>query len=287
MKLALGTAQFGSSYGVMNSLGQVELANVKKIIGLARSSGLKTLDTAISYGNSEKLLGIAGVRDFELITKLPKAPNGSFNIETWVIQNIKASLLNLNSSKFYAVLFHHPDDLRGARGESIFNALNRLKGEGLIGKIGISIYDPCELIDLVNAFPLDLVQAPFSLVDRRLEESGYLQILFDLGIEIHVRSIFLQGLLLAPKALIPDKFNRWSFLWTRWNEWLIANSIKPSHACIDFVSSFEQINRVIVGVNSVEHFKELIEGFGCVGQNWPPISSSDLDLIDPRRWDVS
>lgn len=287
MKLALGTAQFGLSYGVMNSLGQVELANVKKIINLARSSGLKTLDTAISYGNSEKILGIAGVRDFELITKLPKAPNGSLNVESWVIQNIKTSLLHLDSPNCYAVLLHCADDLRGARGESIFNVLNRLKGEGLIGKIGISIYDPCELIDLVNTFPLDLVQAPFSLVDRRLEESGYLQILFDLGIEIHVRSIFLQGLLLAPQTLIPKKFNRWEFLWSKWSEWLVANSIKPSHACIDFVSSFEQISKVIVGVNSAEQFKELIEDHECMSRNWPQISSSDLDLIDPRRWSAS
>jgi len=92
LKLALGTAQFGLSYGVANQNGQVDLEAGHKIVRMAAARGIDTIDTAIAYGESEQRLGDIGVGDFKIITKLPAIPTECVNISAWVSQNLKASL---------------------------------------------------------------------------------------------------------------------------------------------------------------------------------------------------
>jgi hypothetical protein len=165
-------------------------------------------------------------------------------------------------------------------------ALEQLKAEGVVQKIGISIYSPIELEAVTQSCAIDLVQAPLNLIDRRLHTSGWLQRLHDAGVEIHARSAFLQGLLLLPRADIPAKFASWNHLWDAWHDWLAARqSISAAQACIGFVQCFPEVDRVVVGVDSAAQLQQLI-----VAANeqpitgWPAITTDDENLINPSKW---
>lgn len=284
-RLALGTAQFGMNYGVANQSGQVSADQVASILKLARARGVDTLDTAMDYGSSELALGANQVSDFSVITKLSALPDDVADVDGWVQTKMAASLARLNLDRVYGLLLHRPHQLLGAHGKSLACALQRLKSEGLVKKIGVSIYSPDELDAVLQACPIDLVQAPFNLVDRRLHDSGWMDKLHQSGIEIHVRSAFLQGVLLMPQSRVPEKFARWSSTWGKWHDWLRAADTSAVNACLGFTLSFPQISRVVVGVDSAMQFEQLLEAAQAPAvATWPSIGLDDEMLVNPAKW---
>ena len=285
MKLALGTVQFGLPYGISNSNGQTTLEEATRIIDLARISGVSLLDTAMAYGDSEARLGKIGVESFKVVTKLPPVPESCPNPKKWVEEQVEGSLQKLGLKSLYGLLLHSPAKLLASQGYSLFVALKDLKKCGLFNKIGISIYSPSELDEILPFFPVDLVQAPFNHMDRRLIESGWMRKLHADGIEIHVRSVFLQGLLLMPLNQIPAKFARWSSLWKKWHDWLSQTEISAQAACLSFVKSIPEIDQVIVGVETQQQFAEILHSINSlIPTAFPHIECSDLDLINPSHW---
>jgi aryl-alcohol dehydrogenase-like predicted oxidoreductase len=285
-KLALGTVQFGLAYGVANKVGQVSREEVNQILQLASSVGIDTLDTAIAYGQSEQVLGELGVSGFKVVTKLPGVPAGALNLEDWVEDQLFASRQRMGLSSIYAVLLHRSEDLLGENGSRLAEALEHLKCRGVVEKIGVSIYDPREL-DLANrVMTIDLVQAPLNLLDRRLEISGWLRRLHDQGVEVHTRSTFLQGLLLLPRSEIPDQFERWSSLWDTWHSTLSDLNTTATAVCLSYPLSLPEVDRVVVGVDTVGHLQELIDSSlaNLPKQDWAFLSVLDEDLINPVRW---
>jgi len=115
--------------------------------------------------------------------------------------------------------------------------------------------------------------------------SGWLRQLHDSGIEIHIRSIYLQGLLLMKSKKRPEKFGRWKPLWQKYDTWLKDNNVSPLQACLSFPSSFDEIGKIIVGVDSLQQLKDVVRSTDI---SVPPIAdelaSDDLELIDPARW---
>ena len=127
----------------------------------------------------------------------------------------------------------------GTEGEKIYKILLNLKDEGLISNIGISIYSPKILEDLVPIYSLDIVQAPFNIIDKRIINSGWADKLNNMKIKIHVRSIFLQGLLLMPKEKIPFKFKKWIGLFEDLESWSEKHKIDKKEICLSFVKKFD------------------------------------------------
>ena len=74
MKIALGSVQFGIPYGVTNRGGMTSRQEVREILTVAARSGVDTIDTAITYGESERVLGAEGCSRFRIVTKLPAIP---------------------------------------------------------------------------------------------------------------------------------------------------------------------------------------------------------------------
>lgn len=284
-RLALGTAQFGLPYGVANESGQISRDDAMSLLEYAWAAGLDTLDTAIAYGQSEECLGGLGVDKWRVISKLPAIPDGCQNISDWVQQSLMNSLKRLKIDKLHGLLLHYPQELLGPKGMVLFTALTELKNQGLVGQIGISIYDPCELDALWTRFHFDIVQAPFNIIDRRLDTSGWLARLHNSGTEVHTRSVFLQGLLLMDAAKRPEVFNRWQPLWERWHRWLHEQALTPLQACLGFVSVQPGISRVIVGVDSLEQLQQILDNLEAKPVMPPPdLMSQDIDLINPSRW---
>lgn len=283
-RLALGTVQFGMSYGIANKQGKINFISATEILEYAYEAGIDTLDTAIAYGDSEQCLGSIGIKSWKVISKLPKMPESTPDILNWVKQKVHDSLTRLQLPKLYGLLLHHPEQLLNIEGKNLYNALILLKEENLVDKIGISIYSPNELELLLDQFNFDLVQCPFSILDRNLVESKWLCRLKELGVEIHVRSIFLQGLLLMNTQNRPDKFNRWQTLWEQWDEWLKNSNISALDACLNYVLSFPEISKIVVGIDSLYQFQEILNVREINLQVPDFLFCNDSNLIYPSNW---
>jgi aryl-alcohol dehydrogenase-like predicted oxidoreductase len=286
-RIALGTAQFGAAYGIANASGQVSLESARAILAMARAAGVDTLDTAALYGASEATLGQIGVADFLVVTKLPGLSDDCGNVGDWVRAATRASLRRLNVANLHGLLLHRPADLLGANGEALFAALLALKSEGLVAKIGYSVYSPDEFDALVKRFRPDLVQAPYNVFDRRLEASGWLSRLRDIGAEVHTRSAFLQGLLLFPRGGWPKKFQPWRDLLENWHDWCSMRGVTPMQAALAHALGLKGVDRVVVGVDSAPQWQEVVEvSYGSGANVAAGIQSSDDALINPSRWNA-
>ena len=289
-KMTIGTAQFGLDYGVSNNNGMVPVEDVNNILSFGGSSGVSSLDTAISYGKSESVIGESAVGHWDVITKLPSLPEGCENIEEWVFGSVFESLKKLNISSLEGVLLHRPEQLLEKNGALLYQALCSLKEKGLVKKIGVSIYHPEQLENLFEDRTFDIVQAPFSILDRRLEKSGWMGELKKRDVEIHVRSIFLQGLLLMGKDNRPQKFNGWGEVWRQWEGFLSYKNVTALQACLQFVFAKEEVDKVIVGIDSFDQLKELVFELKNMPAEMPELpidlACDDVNLLDPSRWSL-
>ena len=284
-KLALGTVQFGQSYGIANRLGQVTRPSAKAMLNFALVNRIDILDTAIAYGESEDCLGEIGTQGFKLVTKLPVLPKDYKDVTSWVRHEFGASLDRLGVTDVYGLLLHRPEQLLGPCGADLYKELKELKDSGRVKKIGVSIYSPSELTLLYSRYSFDLVQAPFNLVDQRFYHSGWLQRLKDDDVEVHTRSAFLQGLLLMDQGDIPDKFSHWDKLWGAWHQWLLDHDISSVQACLAFPLSFSEIDRVIVGANSLSQLSEIVSAANDQMEfNFPDLHCEDENIINPANW---
>lgn len=284
-KLALGTVQFGLDYGIANEAGQVSLDEAKCILSLAKEKEIDVLDTAIAYGTSEDVLGKASTDGFRLVTKLPPLPENQNNVVQWVNEQVHKSLARLGQKKLYGLLLHRSEDLLASQGGQLIHALVNLKNEESVQRIGVSIYSPDELEVVLNKIKIDLVQAPLNVVDRRMETTGWLDRLKDDGVEVHTRSAFLQGLLLIERRKVPQKFSRWSNMWDMWQEHLRELGVSPLEACLAYPLSLEQVDQVIVGVDSTKHLQDISAASSI--DHAPDTSfmmSNDTNLINPSNW---
>jgi hypothetical protein len=285
-RIAIGTAQFGLDYGVAGGH-QIPLKEVYRILDIAEACPIDTLDTASVYGDSEDVLGAVGVENWKVVSKLSALPSGLENVSQWVQDSLKKSLCRLRIPRLYGLLLHRPNDLLGHFGQELYDALYACKKEGLVSKIGMSIYDQFELDAILCRYPMDLIQAPFNVLDSGLESSGWLERMNDSGTEIQARSVFLQGLLLMTPDQRPKKFNRWDPLWNEWHDWLDDNQSSALKACLDFVLSRQSIHRVIVGVDNAQHLKEIIDCLDEGDLKPPPVFGvNDSDLVNPSRWNL-
>lgn len=286
-KLALGTVQFGLDYGISSARGSVNLNEVKKILNYAQTKNLGFLDTSPSYGDAEKVLGLNNISSFEVITKTRYFDSPKINKHDSIILNndLDISLNNLKQKSVYGLLIHNADDLLKSGAENLYRKLVELKVNGKIKKLGVSIYDYNQLISITNFFDIDLVQLPLNIIDRRLADRGLLKKLHDNDIEIHARSIFLQGLLLMQEKNRPKKFNKWKNLWNLWHEWLNDNQISALEATIRYAISLEDISRVIVGVDNAEQLKEIVTASnGDLPQIPHELIIDDPQLLNPTSW---
>lgn len=284
-KLALGTVQFGLDYGVANQSGRVTVEEGKKVLAEARRAGVDMLDTAIAYGDSETTLGEIGVGNWRIVSKLPKMPENTRDVDGWVENQITGSLSRLGVAQLDGLLLHYPAQVFEGEGCRLPAALQRAKDKGLVKKIGASIYGPNELPTLLDAFDMSLVQLPLNILDRRFVDSGWLARMSLTGVEVHVRSIFLQGLLLLGESLRPGKFSRWHSLWTAWDSWLKDNDFSALEACLSFVLHEKNVSKIVIGVDGVSQIRQILSLPDRDLPELPKLAGLyDEKLINPANW---
>lgn len=283
-RIAIGTVQFGMVYGIANKHGQVTEQEVTRILGFAKRNGISTLDTAMSYGESEKVIGRVANSDFSIVTKLPSFPEDGVDVEAWVNQNVERSLFRLNASSIEGILLHQPENLFSHYGKELYQALDNLRKNGLVKRIGVSIYQPDQLTMILSAFQFDLVQAPANVFDRRFEKANWHEFLHREGVGVHLRSAFLQGLLLMPVEEIPVKFRVRSAVFLRFHEWLEENNVSALEACLGYMFSIPNVERVVIGVDSLQQLQEIIDAVEVSASFPVDIWSDDVEMINPSLW---
>ena len=287
MKLALGTVQFGIDYGINSNHNKVKTNEVNDILAFALDNDIKLLDTAPEYGDSELIIGNVSMPDFNIVTKTRHFHKNAIKKEDvdLLSADLDQSLHALNRDSIYGLLIHNANDLLKPGADKFFKKLNTLKQEGLISKIGVSVYSDGQIQKIIDRFDIDIIQLPFNIIDCRLITTGTLEKIYGKGIEIHARSVFLQGLLLMERNSIPKKFDKWNNVWRIWNEWLRDNKITALDATIRYALSTPEIEKVLVGVNSKKQLQEIVTSSKGALPNIPnELCIMDDDLLNPSNW---
>ena len=278
MKLALGTVKFGLDYGVTNHDGQVAIDEVKNILDYAKDKGIDTLDTASGYGNSEQVLGEVGVNNYRIITKTTPLKNGVDG----VIKGFHQSLDSLNIGQVDGLLIHNIDDTKDKRFGELFYKLNELKEEGVIKKIGFSTYTPEQVDFLLENFDFDLIQVPFNVFDTRLVEGGQLKALKKKNIEIHARSVFLQGVLLSFDSL-SDYFSTWDTQFEQYQGLVREKELSLLEYALNFALNTQELDKILVGVDSVNQLTDIVNAFKS-DVDLKAFKIDDINLLNPNLW---
>lgn len=285
-RIALGTAQFGMNYGIANRTGKVRDHEIASILDTAASSGCDTLDTAPVYGDSEKILGNYGVSGWKVISKIPSLPPDLREVRGYVTKSVEESLKNLKIPSLHTLMVHNSKDVTGDAAEELFHVMGSLKNEKLIENMGVSVYDPINLNMLCARFAFDVVQAPLNLIDRRFLDS--IPTMNNAGIQVHLRSIFLQGLLLIKQEDLPKKFQPWISAWLSFHNWLRHEKLTALRACLGFALSIPGISKIIVGVDSAEQFEQIRDAvaLGSIDRVPADIQVSDERFVNPTNWET-
>jgi aryl-alcohol dehydrogenase-like predicted oxidoreductase len=276
-KLALGTAQLAGGYGIA-SIGTPSRGEVANILRVAQSSGIDTIDTAAAYGKSEDLLGGLGVTGFRIVTKLPLHARA-----VDVAECVGQSLRRLQVQNLAAVLIH-----RFEPSGATLDLLAALRAHPSVQQAGISLYYPSELEWLLaSGAALDVVQVPLNVLDQRFVP--WFGPLEARGIEIHVRSVFLQGLLLLEEKAVPTALAAVRPALGRLRELAATHSLPVAAILVGFASQHELIHRVVLGVDSADQLREHTDSAGCglstdLVAELRGLAAQDNDLLIPSRW---
>jgi aryl-alcohol dehydrogenase-like predicted oxidoreductase len=285
-RIVLGGAQLGLPYGILNGGETLSREEVARILDTAVDLGIDSIDTAIAYGQSESIIGETSQNRFSIISKLPPLPVDISDVSEWVHSQVQGSLSRLKCTSLDALLLHRPQDLTGAQGAELYAAIGSLMAEKMIHRFGVSIYSPDDLEGIIGTFDIHVVQAPLNVFDRRI--LGVTDQLSALNIEVHARSVFLQGVLIASPKDRPQRFEPWSEHFALFDEWVHSSGVSAMACCLGFALQQPGIAKLVIGTTSAESLDEIMNSIPNSVLEVPThLQSSVEELIDPRFWNAA
>lgn len=291
-ELGLGTAQFGSTYGITNRVGKVPQAEVARILGTAADAGVSVLDTAPAYGEAEAVLGrAANSAMFKVVTKSPIFGDkfSSSDAVAYARQALEDSLKHLNADSVSAYLVHHADDLLGPVGSQLYEAMIEWRGGGLCSAIGVSVYDGDQIWRVLDRYDVDIIQLPISVFDQRLLADGTLSRLRERNVEIHARSVFLQGIALADTQSLEGSRQGFRHLAEQFSEGARSAGVSRAALALQFIRELPEISVALVGVTNVGELKKLLDAWTVSADavNFDQFACDDESLVNPILWKES
>lgn len=289
-RIGLGTVQMGKEYGVTNHAGRPSLEEAAAIVRVAADHGVRVIDTAAVYGKSERVLGqiLRGADDFRIVTKLP--PLREPTITSRQIELVKSaferSLNRLGVSRVYGLLVHHPFDLLADGGDWLWEVMCDLQESGRVEKIGVSVYDEAQLVPILDEYEIDLVQLPLNVLDQRALVSGRLDALREAGIEVHARSAFLQGVLLARPDDLPEQFAPLRPHLERYHRFRVGQNLTGIKAALSFVLQ-TRVDCVVIGAARAQEFEAVLNAAASLPEqpiDFSAFACTDERFINPTHW---
>lgn len=286
MRLGLGTVQLGLPYGATNRAGKPDRAAAAALLRAARAGGFELIDTASTYGDSEEMLGTCLPDDWHppIITKTPPLRGVRADLAA---ESLRRSI-DLLGRPVAGLLVHHAQDLLGSEGDALLNTMLRAREAGLVGRIGVSVYNGAEIDAVLERFCPDIVQLPASLADRRLIESGHVAGLASRGTQVHCRSVLLQGMLLADRASLHDFFKGLVPLLELLDQWSTSTGRSRLSLCLAFLMQSDGFDSLILGAATAEEVGGLAaaaaEARYCPALPWHELPRLEDSLLNPVNW---
>jgi len=279
-KIILGTANFNTNYGILKN--KVSKSKIKSVLDFAKKKKINFLDTSRDYKFSN-IKYLSKKKNFFKIYKKIDLDDNFFskgdlekNLSSYLFGNSKDVKLSC-----YAVTLRKPIKFFSPKGKKIINFLHRLKKNNKIKKIGISIYSVKKLEKIIKQFKIDYIQLPYNILNVAIFKKVK-KIIKRKKIEIHLRSIFLQGLLLKNKDQIPKKLNKLKKHLSKIEKIIKINKLNKISACINHALNCKP-DKIILGVNSKKQLDDIlkikIKKFSIVKLN-----VIEKKLIDPLHW---
>ena len=285
---AFGTAQFSGKYGITNKTGILLKKEVIKILKYLKKKKIYHIDTSTDYKQADQKINSIKFRKWKIITKIN--PNIVQKLKTHQeIQNKIENILDLHKKKLgvkkiHCLLLRNEKYLMKKNSKNLFLALKNLKKKNFFQKFGYSIYSFKNLKKLFNIFHPDVIQCPFNIFDRRLINTENYTFLKKNKVEIHVRSIFLQGLLLSDIKDLPKKFKNWNNHFKKWDQWAQNSGLSKLDICVNYPNSIPLIKRIIFGVENFNQLKQIlnVKKKKIICPKY--LETNNKKLIDPSRW---
>ena len=282
-KIIIGLAQSARNYGLS---GNNKIKSINKILEKFK---IKKLDTAPSYKNSNKIISNLDNKNIKVFSKLPNISCPKNEIKKKVISILKKIYADNGISKLEGILLHNPlQPLDEEMWKIIYSVLKDFQKRALIRKIGVSVYNRFELINILSVFTPDIVQFPYNVFNQEFNDSNFLKYLKKKKIILQARSIFLQGLLCQKKNKLEKYFLNWDKNLLKWKNFLKKNKITNVEGCLIFAFQNRYIDEfIIAGENNYQIIKNLnlIKRLDQKSKiNFGELLSKDERLIDPRYW---
>lgn len=282
-KLGLGSAQFGLDQTTLIR-GRAPKAEARDILDIAARAQLPVLDVDGHSAVAEAALGESLPRPtpFRISISTVRPDRGPDYVEA----EARATLRRLGVEQADAILVPCAADLFGPHGMALWNRLKAMKDAGLTRKIGVSVFASDDPLGVARRFRPDIVQAPASLLDQRLLIDGTLAALAGLGIEVHLRSIFLNGLLFLPPDRAPTHLKAAASRISRARRLIAEGRSDPLQAALGFALSRVEAATVLVGVTSAAELSAVIAAASSPPPDldWDEMAIDDPIALDPRAW---
>lgn len=283
-KLGLAAGHFGLDFPVANPRGRSAETEVGDILQIAARSGLRLLDTALGSGRTERVIGELLPRPcpFRAIVKTARCDRGPDHVEA----EARKSLVRLGLERAHAIVIEQAGDLFSPHGPAVWDRLKALREEGLFDRIGVSVYASDDPVGIARRFRPDIVQAPVSLLDQRLLLNGALAELAEMGMEVHLRSIFLQGALFLPPDRLPVSMQAASRGLSRVRRMIAEGRSDPLQAALGFALARPEAAAVIVGVTTAAELQAVVAAAASPPPelDWREMALDDPTPLDGAQW---
>ena len=289
-KLILGTVQFGLNYGINNTIGKLTEDKVFELLENAYDLGIKILDTAEAYGNTHSIISNFHKQSKKRFNIISKYSSSNFDYPIDLVERIQVHCSSFNVNYLEGYMFHSYDDFKMNINNDP-NVLDNIKNSGLVKKIGVSVYANDEIENLLNFKNINLIQLPFNLFDNEYQRKEILEKAKKRNIEIHTRSVFLQGLFFKDintltNCLLPLKNNL-----SELSLILKNNNISIETLALNYPLNKTYIDKVLIGVDSLEQLKNNIKATEndfdkSIYEKIDSIQIKNTKLLNPSNWKI-
>lgn len=254
-KLGLGTGQFGFDQPPTGR-GRPRDAEARDILSIAGRSGMGVLEVARQSATADAQLrsALPQPNPFRMTLTAIRPDRGADLVES----ELRAQMLRLGVERVDTLLAPSATDLFSPQGPKMWDRLRAMKDAGLAEKIGVPVYASDDPVGVARRFRPDVMQAPASLLDQRLLLDGSLTTIADLGIEVHLRSIFLNGLLFLPPDRAPTHLKAAAGRISRARRLIAEGKSDPLQAALGFALSRPEASAVLVGVTSAAEMSAVV-----------------------------
>ena len=278
-KVILGVTQFGLNYGILNQHNSNKKKKLKQILNFSKKKGINSIYSSKYYGNANKFLATENLDYFKLYIKFKSQDLLKKNF----LEDFEKMKKKLKKNNLILMLDRF-ENLKNRERLKIYNILLDLKKDKKINRFGYSIYSFKNLKKICHEFKPNILQCPYNVIDRRLEEKKLLQFLKINKIEIHVRSIFLQGLLILHYSKHPRKFLNWKKIFKKFDDQIQHYKISNLDWCLNFIEKNKYINKILLGVDNIDQLREICSFKNNGKIKFPKMYVKDEKLINPSKW---